>query len=182
MKFTGFPSFLMAIAVVGLCATPLRAESPLSSVSLPQKVAQADAMLTEAQVLALMETIQQAEAAEDIDTLMSFLAPFVVSEVTVQTGNQRVTRTLEGLSAHREMLKSSYDRREGNEVLDEKMSVRFDDDGNIAVVTRYNLETVSLDDNRKFVSMAKDIIRFALVDGQPKVISVTVDGWSEERP
>jgi hypothetical protein len=182
MKFTGFPSFLMAIAVAFFCTTPLKAESPLSSVSSLQELAQANTMLTEAQVLAVMETIQQAEAAEDIDTLMSFLAPFVVSEVTVQTGNQRVTRTLEGLSAHREMLKNSYDRREANEVLNETINVHFDDDGNIAVVTRYNLETTDLEDDRKLVSMAKDIIRFALVDGQPKVISVTVDGWSEERP
>jgi hypothetical protein len=129
-----------------------------------------------------MAQIRQAEAAEDVETLMSFLAPFVVSDVTVESGNQRTTRTIEGLSAHRDILQNSYGRSASKEVLNEKMTVRFDDDGNIAVVTRYTIQTADLTDNRRVVSMAKDVIRFALVDGQPKVISVVTDGWSEPRP
>ncbi|MFM1843264.1 MAG: hypothetical protein RLZZ490_2006 [Cyanobacteriota bacterium] len=182
MKFIGFKPLLLAIAVSALCANPINAESPLPLVSPPQEVAQTETAFDEKQILALMDQIKQAEKAEDVETLMSFLAPFVVSEVTVQTGNQSITRTIEGLSAHRAMLKASYDQREANEVLNENINVRFDDDGHIAVVTRYNLETTELSDNRKLVSMAKDVIRFALVNGQPKVISVMVDGWSEERP
>ena len=80
------------------------------------------------------------------------------------------------------MLQASYDKRVSNEILNETIGVRFDDDGNIAVVTRYTIETLELTDNQRLMSMGKDVIRFALVDGQPKVISVMVDGWSEARP
>lgn len=183
MKFKGFPPLLLAIAIVGGGVAPVKAAPPAIKHPAPQHLAQAQPpALNEDQILALMKQISEAEAKEDVDTLMSFLAPFVVSDVTVQSGNQRTTRTVEGLSAHRQMLQSSYDQRVSNEILNENMQVDFDDDGNIAIVTRYSIETFQLKDDREFISMAKDVIRFALVDGQPKIISVVVDGWSEERP
>jgi hypothetical protein len=182
MKFTGLPSLLLAIALGGINAVPIQAASVTASLRVPMELTQAPPSFNETQILALMAQISQAEAAEDVDTLMSFLAPFVVSEITVESGDQRTTRTVEGLSAHRDILKKSYDRSVSKEILNEKMSVRFDDDGNIAVVTRYTIETTDLTDDRRFISMAKDVIRFALVDGQPKVISVVTDGWSEPRP
>lgn len=182
MKFIGFKPLLLAIAIFGINAVPTQAESVPPSLSMPLELTQAPPSFNEPQILDLMAQIRQAEAAEDVDTLMSFLAPFVVSEVTVESGEQRTARTIEGLSAHREILKNSYDRSLSKEILNEKMSVRFDDDGNIAVVTRYTIQTADLTDDRRVVSMAKDVIRFALVDGQPKVISVVTDGWSEPRP
>lgn len=177
MKFTSFPPFLLAIAVLGFGPFPSKAEPPLSPL-----LAQANAALSEEKILSIMEQIQRAEAEEDVEALMAFLAPFVVSQVSVDSGNQRTRRTIEGLGAHRNILQASYNRSRSTEQLSERMYVRFDDDGNIAIVTRYTMETANLTDNQRIISMGKDIIRFALVDGEPKIISVVTDGWSEERP
>jgi hypothetical protein len=182
MKFIGFQPLFLAIAVLGINTLPSPAQSVQSPRPVPLELSQAPPSFNEAQILDLMTKINQAEAAEDVETLVSLLAPFVVSEVTVESGDQTTTRIIEGISAHREILTNSYARSRSKEVLDEKMSVRFDADGNIATVTRYSIETADLTDNRRMVSMGKDTIRFALVEGQPKIISVVTDGWSEERP
>lgn len=138
--------------------------------------------LSEEGVRQMMAKIEQAEQQEDIKALMSFLAPFIVSEITVTSDDQTVTRTLEGLSDHQNLLQQSYNRVAKREVLEKNTQIRLTEDGQLAIVKRRSLRDVTTEDKQKFISFSQDTIRVAMIGGQPKIVSISSEGWLEDRP
>jgi hypothetical protein len=138
--------------------------------------------LTEENISQAMKAIAEAEKKEDIDTLLMFLVPYGVSEVTVESQGNSITRNLEGVEAHREMLEKTFKRVKNREILNERQTIRFSPDGQLAIVTRATIEKLTTEDGKQFISAGTDTFRFAWIDNQPKVISTKSQGWLEERP
>ena len=138
--------------------------------------------LTEEKVLAIMEIIEKAEEKEDISTILNFLAPFVVSSVTVDTKDATVTRNLEGKKAHDDFLQNNFNLVKDEELIDSYTTVSMSEDEQVLTVTRLRITNVVTEDAREFLSSSNDLIRFALIDDQPMIVSITIKGWLEERP
>lgn len=138
--------------------------------------------LTEENVTQAMKAIAEAENKEDIDAILMFLVPYGVSEVTVESEGNSITRNVEGVDAHRQMLETTFKRVKNREVLNERQTIRFSPDGQLAIVTRASIKKLTTEDGKQFISAGTDTFRFAWVDNQPKVISTKSQGWLEERP
>ncbi len=178
MSFFCLPVRLGAIAILTLISPVAVAQS----LTPPVTFAQAQTLLDEETVESLMEQVKAAEYAEDVDQLASFLAPFVFSEITVESGDRRITQTMEGAEAHEATWRKVYAQIKEQELLNEKINIRIVEDGQLAIVTRFSVETLTLEDQRQMMAMAKEVVRVALIGGKPKIISVNTSGWLEERP
>lgn len=173
-----FPLFFC----LGLWGPPLVTLLPASQAyPIAQATSQANA-LTEEGVRQMMAKIEQAEQQEDIKTLLSFLAPFIVSEITVTTDEQTTTRMLAGMAEHQDLLQRSYDRVTKREILEKRTQVRLTEDGQLAIVKRRSLRAITTQEQKKFFSFSEDTIRVAMINGQPRIVSISSNGWLEERP
>jgi hypothetical protein len=171
---------LLTLGVISSCvlALPHRviAAEPTKTSSV-----ETSSKLTEENVSQAMKAIAEAEKKEDIDTLLMFLVPYGVSEVTVESQGNSITRNLEGVDAHREMLEKTFKRVKNRDILNERQTIRFTPDGQLAIVTRSTIEKLTTEDGKQFISAGTDTFRFAWIDNQPKVISIKSQGWLEER-
>ena len=185
MKITVLKNLFYCLLSVGLSITGmamLPLESSAQGLSGGIIVAENSEKLTEAKIREVMAIIEKAEKEEDIDTLLKTLAPFAVSEVVVETEEQGITRTVEGIREHRELLEQTFALVEKREPINQFMTIRFTADNQVATVTRFVLETLTTTKGKLFYASGTDIFRFAWLDGHPKIISTKSQGWIEERP
>ena len=181
MKFNLFKPLLIANVITGLTLiapgiTP--AQTPNPRILIAQETKE----LNEEIIRQTMEAINEAENREDIDTMLKFLAPFSISEITVEYKGNILTTNLEGINAHRRMLKNTFALVKERETINDYMTVRMTSDGQIGVVTRVIFENLTTKDDQKFIVSGTDILRFAMINNQPKIISVKSQGWLEPRP
>ena len=172
---------LLTLGAISSCVLALphqvRAAEPTKTSSV-----ETSSKLTEENVSQAMKAIAEAENKEDIDAILMFLVPYGVSEVTVESEGNSITRNVEGVDAHRQMLETTFKRVKNREVLNERQTIRFSPDGQLAIVTRATIKKLTTEDGKQFISAGTDTFRFAWVDNQPKVISTKSQGWLEERP
>ena len=147
-----------------------------------QLLVQSTSQLTEDKIRQTMAAIEKAESSEDIEELLKFLAPFAISEVSVEYQESSITKSIEGIEAHRTFLESSFELVEDRGIINDYMSVRITPDGQLAVVKRIIVEEITTSDGREFLSSATDTFRFAWIDNQPMIVSTKSQGWIEERP
>lgn len=131
------------------------------------------------QVKTAMETIQQAEKNEDTETMLKFLAPYVITRVTVDRGDTQTSTLLEGMERHGEFIKENFTRIKSREILSNYMTVSLNDGGEVATVTRVRSSEIITEDGNRFLSLSTDKIRFAMVDNQPKIVNIESKGWVE---
>lgn len=176
---------LIALLVSGLIGSQLITFSEKTIASTEEAhilVAQNTNLLTEEKVLAIMEQIKQAEQNEDIDTIVSFLAPFVISAITVENKDTVTTRNLQGKQAHRDFLENSFKVVKQREEINSYLTVSTSEDEQLITVTRLHIREVETENTQKFISSSTDVIYFALVEGKPMIIGINTKGWLEERP
>lgn len=173
---------LISISLISSCVFTLPNRVMAAEPGMTSSASQTSDKLTEQNVLQAMKAIGEAEKKEDVNTLLKFLVSYGVSEVTVESQGNSVTRNLEGVEAHREMLEKTFKRVKSRDVLNERQTVRFTPDGQLAIVTRTTIEKLTTDEGKQFISSGTDIFRFAWIDNQPKVVSTKSQGWIEERP
>ena len=171
---------LLTLGVISSCVLVLPHRVIAAETTKTSSV-ETSSKLTEENISQAMKAIAEAEKKEDIDALLMFLVPYGVSEVTVESQGNSITRNLEGVEAHREMLEKTFKRVKNREVLNERQTIRFSPDGQLAIVTRSTIEKLTTEDGKQFISAGTDTFRFAWVDNQPKVISTKSQGWLEER-
>jgi len=170
------------VASLLLVSPPAIVAQPSAPSGNRQTVLSISGRLTEANVLATMKKLTQAEKQKDVASLVGMLAPYAVSEVTVENQGKKITQVLEGRGAHQELLEKTYANRTQEETLNERLKVRITPDGELAIVTRDSLEIFSTQEGQNLIGLSRDTIYFAWLDNQPKVISVKTEGWLEERP
>ena len=171
---------LLTLGVISSCVLALPHQVTAAEPTKTSSV-ETSSKLTEENVSQAMKAIAEAEKKEDIDALLMFLVPYGVSEVTVESQGNSITRSLEGVDAHREMLEKTFKRVKNREILNERQTIRFTPDGQLAIVTRSTIEKLTTEDGKQFISAGTDTFRFAWIDNQPKVISTKSQGWLEER-
>lgn len=181
MKLINFPCILI-LSLVSSSVLGLSIRANAAEPTTYPSMAQASDPLTEEKVQQTMAAIKKAESQDDIDTLMKFLVPYTVSEITVESQEKSITRSIEGLEAHRELLQKIFDRIKDRETLNEYSTIRITPDGQLAIVTRTNTEVLTTNDGKRFLSSGTDVFRIAWINNQAKVISIKSQGWIEERP
>ena len=150
--------------------------------TFPKLIVQSIKSLDENTIRQTMVAIEDAENKEDIDALLKFLVPFAISEITVKSQGTTLTTNVEGINAHRKLLKRSFDLVKERDTINDYITIRITPDGKIATVTRVVVETLTIEDGTRFLASGTDIFRFAIIDNQPKIISTKSQGWLEKRP
>ncbi|HAC65460.1 MAG TPA: hypothetical protein DCF68_18495, partial [Cyanothece sp. UBA12306] len=82
---------LLVFSLVGSFGITLASKSLAQELNFPQIVAQTPNQLNEDQIRQQMKAIAKAENGEDIEGLLKFLVSFAISEVTVESDNNKVT-------------------------------------------------------------------------------------------
>ena len=148
----------------------------------PQLLVQSTSELTEEKIRQTMVAIEEAERSESIEELLKFLAPFAISEVTVESQGSKITTNLEGIEAHRALLESTFELVKDRGIINNYMNVRITPDGQVAVVTRMIVEELTTSDGKEFLVSGTDTFHFAWIDNQPMIVLTKSQGWIEERP
>jgi hypothetical protein len=129
-----------------------------------------------------MKTIEQAEKEENVEQILELLAPHVLSSVTVELEDLTVTRVIEGKKAHQDFLTNSFTEVKEREVIRSYITTKITNDNQFATVTRIKAADVDTDDGKSFLSVSTDKIRFAVIDNEPKIVNIQIEGWLEQRP
>ncbi|HIK13802.1 MAG TPA: hypothetical protein IGS53_00645 [Leptolyngbyaceae cyanobacterium M33_DOE_097] len=169
--------------VFSLTLTVIPSSVEATPVVSSTKVAQASTQITEANVQSVVKQLQAARVSEDIEGTLKLLAPFAVTDVTVQTGNgiTTVITHLEGTAAHRQMLEQSFGKVQSRKVLKNYVTINIiSNDFGMAKI--YQIENLETQDGKSFVAASETILRLGRVDGQVLITSATVEGWISERP
>jgi uncharacterized protein YuzE len=169
---------LIASQVV-IVANTAKAE-PVNNLK-PVLTAQKTTELTEETITAVMASIEKAEKDENVDQLLNFLSPYIISSITVESDDTTVTTMIEGKQSHEDFLKNNFSRVKEREYLESYITIKINDDGQIATVTRVRASNITNEEGKKYISLSTDKIRFALIDNEPKIINLDVKGWLEER-
>lgn len=169
---------LIASQVVTI-ANMAKAE-PVNSLK-PVLTAQKTTELTEETITAVMASIEKAEKEENVDQLLNFLSPYIISSITVESDETTITTMIEGKQSHQDFLKNNFTRVKEREYIESYITTKINDDGQIATVTRVRASNITNEEGKKYISLSTDKIRFALIDNEPKIINLEVKGWLEER-
>ncbi|MFM8293300.1 MAG: hypothetical protein ACKN9E_01960 [Microcystaceae cyanobacterium] len=154
-----------------------------SSVTATPLIAQnTDNQLTEAKVRDVIKAIDQAQQEENQAVLLSYLLPYTVSEIAVESQGKTTTSTLEGIAAHQQLLEKMFEQINNRKTLSEYLTIRMTPDNQLAIATRMTTKELTSKEGQRFISSGTDIFRIAWVNNQPKVISIKSQGWIEERP
>jgi hypothetical protein len=165
---------------VVIIANIVKAE-PINSLK-PLLTAQKTTELTEETITAVMASIEKAEKEENVDQLLNFLSPYIISSITVESDDTTITTMIEGKQNHKDFLKSNFNQARETENISSYLSTNILNDGQMATVTRVRASNITTEEGKKYLSVSTDKIRFAVIDNQPKIINLEVKGWLEERP
>jgi hypothetical protein len=165
---------LIASQVV-IIANMVKAESlnNLKQVLTAQKTTE----LTEETITAMMASIEKAEKEENIDQLLNFLSPYIISSITVEYDETTTTKMIEGKQSHQDFLKDNFNGIKEREYINSYLSTKIAEDGQMATVTRIRATNITSENGKKYLSVGTDKIRFALINNEPKIINLDVKGW-----
>lgn len=138
--------------------------------------------LTEENITAVMASIEKAEKEENVEKLLEFLSPYILSSITVESNDTTVTTMIEGKQSHEDFLKESFSGVKEREYIESYITTKIGEDGQMATVTRIRATNIATKNGKKYLSLSTDKIRFALIDNKPQIINLDVKGWLEERP
>ena len=176
---------LLMIFLISSWSLTLPSVTAAKELRSPQLIVQnssQSSQLNEQIIRQTLKAIEIADRNEDLEELLKFLAPFVVSEVTVESEEKSVTTNLEGIEAHREFLEKTFKLVKKSEVINQYLSIRMTPDEQLAVVTWIRVEEITTEEGKQFLSSGTDTIRFAWIDGRPMIVSLKIQGWIAERP
>lgn len=179
-KYSLIPLLMSGLIVSQLITVPEKTIASTEEANI--LVAQNTNLFTEEKVLAIMEQIKQAEKNEDINTIVSFLAPFIISTITVEAQDTITTKNLRGKQAHRDFLENSFKVVKQREEIKSYLTVSTSEDAQLITVTRLHIREVETENTQEFISSSTDVIYFALVEGKPMIVGINTKGWLEERP
>lgn len=135
--------------------------------------------LTEENLNQIMKEIEKAEAEENIQGLLKYLAPYVISSVTVEIDNQKITTSIEGKEEHEAFLNNSFKNVKGRKIISSYTTTNINGNGKMALLTRVRAREIDTETGNRFLSLSTDKIRFAMVDNQPQIINIESTGWLE---
>ncbi|MBE9169096.1 hypothetical protein IQ238_16755, partial [Pleurocapsales cyanobacterium LEGE 06147] len=144
-------------------------------------VAQTQGQLSEENIRQTLEAIQKAQKAKDIEGVLQYVAPFVYSEVTVESNERTLTVNLAGKDEHRELLEKTFAQIQESKALNRQIEISVTPDGQMGTATISTVKEIATQDGRRFFSSSTDTIRFGWIDEHPEIVSMTIKGWLSER-
>lgn len=171
---------MLAVSVINGCVIAIPAIAFSQPQPSAQLVAQTSNQLSEENIQQVLAAIQTAQEQEDVEGILKFLAPFVTSEITVESDDSTLTFILEGQAEHRELLKKTNALIDDRESLNQQIKIRITADGQLGIATISTVKEIDTENGEQLYTGSNDTIRFAWIDNQPKIISMTIKGWLAE--
>ena len=184
MKLIQVVASILAVSMLSVKVVPL-AWAKLS----PQKVhtiAQANSgvletvpAITGGEVQAINREVEAVIDQGDVEGVLEFMAPFIISETITESVNGFESVYIEGIEQHREMLTTVFNEADTEENLNvqeisQKETIRITPDGQLATALISTVNEVTTGNELRLITTT-DTIRFARLQGQIKVISYTTD-------
>jgi len=116
--------------------------------------------LTEENLNQIMSAIEKAEIEENIAGILKYLAPYVVTSVTVEIDNQKITTSVEGKDEHEGFLNNSFKSVKDRKTISSYTTTKINDSGEIALLTRVRAREVDTETGNRYLSLSTDKIRF----------------------
>jgi hypothetical protein len=148
----------------------------------PLLVAQPSGQLTEENIRQVLTEIESALTKKNIEDVLKFVAPFVYSEVTVESNDRTLVTRLEGKAELRDLLKEIFTRTRESKVMERQTKIKITSDGQLGIATITTVKEIATLDKKRYFESSTDTIRFAWLDNQPTIVAVTIKGWLAERP
>jgi hypothetical protein len=175
MKFGWLVGVLPAIFTIGLaCLTPAIAveKNKQLFVETPDL---SDRRISEAEIQQIFNDMMVATERKDVDGVTKYLAPFAVSVNTVRTlkaGNlsQEVVK-LKRIEQQRNFIQQSFINVDSYDFLHYDVQVRVSPDRKTAFANVTSIVDVRTIKGPRFLVSSTGITKFALVEGQLKIIS-----------
>jgi ketosteroid isomerase-like protein len=164
----------------GTIAMPAIANPNPSSVRL--LAVQPANQLTEENIRQVLTAIDKALTQKDLEGVLKFVAPFVYTEVTVESSEGTQVTPLEGKDELRNLLKAIYARIKNSNVVNQQTKIDITASGELGVATITTIEAIATEDGNRYYASSTDTLRFAWLNNQPTIVSMTIKGWLAERP
>ncbi|MEO1123700.1 MAG: hypothetical protein AAFX95_06430 [Cyanobacteria bacterium J06639_16] len=184
MKLIYTFSTLLAVSLLSMkVVSPAWAELPPQKV---QVIVQLDSEASEiappiavADIQQINREVENLIAQGDVEGVLQYMAPFVISETITESSNGFESVYIEGIEQHREVLTNFFNETETEEnsevqEISQRETIRVTPDGQLATVTVSTITEVTTDEELRLITTT-DTIRFARVQGQIKVIFYTTD-------
>lgn len=172
-------SAYVALQLMPMNTQRVEASSPLHD-SSPVFVSQTTTSnLTETKLMEIMGMIEQAEKEENIDVILKYLVPYIITTVTVDTDETTITTLIEGREKHREYLENNFKRVKNRNILSNYVTMDLDESEEIATVVRVRSSEINTEDGKTYISLSTDKIRFGIVDNEPRIVNIESKGWVE---
>ena len=143
------------------------------------EIAQTVSPITVDEIQAINREIEAVIAQEDVESILQYMAPFIISETITESTNGFESVHIEGIEQHREMLTNVFNEAETEENLEiqeisQKETIRVTPDGQLATVLISTVNEVSTEDELRLITTT-DTIRFTRLQGQLKIIFYSTD-------
>lgn len=130
-------------------------------------------------IQALNRDIEVIIAQGDVEGILQYMAPFIISETITESSVGTESVYIEGIEDHRRMLTRVFNEAETEELSDtqeisKQETIRVTSDGQLATAVISTVNEVTTDNEFRLVSTI-DTIRFARLQGEIKVIFYTTD-------
>lgn len=143
-------------------------------------VAQAEGKLTEENILQAIQAMQAAQKEENLDELLSHVAPFATSEITLEGRELSNTLTVDGRENHRILLQDIFKRVKSRETLTQDIDIRLTSDDSLGIAELLTVKELMGEDGKRYIYSSRDTLRFAWLDGRPMLVYGQSKGWLAE--
>ncbi|MGK7933100.1 MAG: hypothetical protein AB4041_16940 [Microcystaceae cyanobacterium] len=151
--------------------------NPVAPSLIAQAVKAETDTLTKEGIQTVLDSVETARKANDVEGILKHLAPFIHSTVSVELERQTVIFSLDGLTEHQAYLTETYEFIETRKILDRRVDIRISQDGKMGIVVIYEEIEYTTDEGANILTESVDTLRFGLVNGEPMVVSATLKGW-----
>ena len=184
MKLIQAVASILAVSVLSVEVAPLawanlQPQKVHIIAQVNSEVSETISAMTVGEIQAINREVEDVIARGDVEGVLQYMAPFIISETITESSNGFESVYIEGIEQHREMLNNVFNEAETEENLDvqeisQKETIRITPDGQLATAVISTVNEVTTEDELRLITTT-DTIRFARLQGQIKVISYTTD-------
>lgn len=176
---------LRGMVMMGLLSGGIGAMPAIANPSFPFSTllaAQPSDQLTEENIRPVLTALSKALTQKEVDGVLKFVAPFVHTEVTVESSEGIQITSLEGKEGLRDLLKAIYTRIKDSTVVNQQIKIDITAEGDLGIATITTVEAITTENGNRYYSSSTDTLRFAWLNNQPTIVSMKIKGWLAERP
>ena len=170
---------VLSVKVVPLAWANLQPQKVQTIAQVNSGVLETVPAITVGEIQAINRQVEAVIDQGDVNGVLKFMAPFIISETITESANGFESVYIEGIERHREMLTDVFTEADTEENLNvqeisQKETIRITPDGQLATALISTVNEVTTGNELRLITTT-DTIRFARLQGQIKVISYTTD-------